>query len=150
MTENMAGIAPLSPGYKRFRVRPSRLDVTATVPLPEGRRIQVDFKQNVLRMEVPVGTQAQLAIPRERTARNAVASFPVKSSTESTVYLGHACMHLAQPFWCFEAEFSQGVYSVELPASVLPILETDPFSAPSWEVKLDNIDHQVLVCGSRF
>ena len=142
----MAGVAPLSPGYDRFRVRPSRLDVTATVPISQGRRIQVDFKPNTLEMEVPIGTQAQLAVPRDAAHPESTVSFSVKTEAGSEAHVGHACLHSNRPFWCFEKEFPQGTYLIQLQATALPAAKASPFPEPSWAVTLDNVDHQVHPC----
>lgn len=70
LTENVLGVKPAAPGYRRFVVLPHPADVRwarGRVPTPHGA-IDVAWKRTStglhLRVRVPVGTTARLGVPK--------------------------------------------------------------------------------------
>ena len=61
----IAGIKPLEPGFRRFRVAPNPVElaeVEAVVPTPHGE-IALALNGSELRLLVPEGTTAELELP---------------------------------------------------------------------------------------
>lgn len=69
LTEEILGIKPLTPGFETFAVKPflsSRITrVKGDVPTPKGTiSFAIDAETGVIRLAVPPGTVANLAIPK--------------------------------------------------------------------------------------
>lgn len=67
----IAGIKPLEPGFRRFRVAPNPVDlaeVEAVVPTPHGE-IAFALNSSELRLLVPEGTTAELELPEAEPLR---------------------------------------------------------------------------------
>jgi hypothetical protein len=77
LSQNVAGLAPTSPGWKTFDVRPklgaTMRDVSATVATEHGEaHVAVQRKEDALhvRVKVPNGTTASLHLPKGSLVRS--------------------------------------------------------------------------------
>ena len=90
MSQYAAGLAPLEPAWKSYRVQPRMGDfrrITTTVPSPQGPiRLRLEKSGGGLLMELdsPPGTTALVAAPRGREARIVLDGRPLWSAEGAT------------------------------------------------------------------